>query len=327
MSTAVTMAKALNAGLREELTRDERLLLMGEDVTFGGGLFGVTENLVDDFGPERIIDMPISEAGFTGFGLGCAVSGSPAVVEIQIMDFAALAMDQICNRAAKLRYMTGGQIGVPLVVRMPGASRIGLAAQHSQSLEGWFINAPGLKVVTPATPSDAKGLLKSAIRDGNPIVFIEHRLLYSLRGEVADDELVPLGKARIVRDGSDITLIANSICVRVAESAAQMLESDGISVELIDLRTVKPLDRETIVASVAKTHRVIVINEGNEVGGVAAEVASLIAGSEAFFDLEAPIKKVGVPDVPVPYAKELEEAVLPQAARVVTVAKQLLELS
>jgi pyruvate/2-oxoglutarate/acetoin dehydrogenase E1 component len=328
MSRIVTMSEALNEALREEMALGNLQLLLGEDVCFNGGLFGVTKGLVDEFGEERVLNMPISEASFTGFGLGSALVGCPAVVEIQILPFITLAMDQICNRAAKLRYMSGGQLSVPLVVRSPGAGRIGLAAQHSESLEGWFIQVAGLKVVNPATPADAKGLLKSAIRDGNPVLFLEHRLLYATRGPVpADEELVPLGKARIARPGDDITLIAHGVGVKLAESAARELEARGVAAEVIDLRTLKPLDVDTIVESVIKTKRAVVISDGPPVGGLASEVVSAIVESEAFFHLEAQLRRVTAADVPIPYAQNLEEAVLPQPAKVVAAVESALELA
>jgi pyruvate/2-oxoglutarate/acetoin dehydrogenase E1 component len=321
----ITLVEALNEALHEEMDRGALQLLVGEDVSFGGGLFGATAGLAERFGTERVLDMPISEAGFTGFALGSAMVGTPALVEVQLLPFIALAMDQICNRAAKLRYMTGGQVGVPLVIRSPAASRIGLAAQHSDSVEGWFMQVAGLKVVTPATPADAKGLLKAAIRDPDPVVFIEHRALYSLRGEVSEDpeELIPLGRARVAREGRDITLIAHSIGLRTAETAAAQLAKRGIEAEVIDLRTVKPLDVETLARSVAKTERAIVVSDGAAHGGVAGEVVASLIESPAFDHLDAPIRRVTPLDVPVPYAAELERVVMPRPDTVVGVAEEL----
>ncbi|MCZ7567806.1 MAG: alpha-ketoacid dehydrogenase subunit beta [Ardenticatenaceae bacterium] len=322
MSRKITMAQALNEALHEEMAAEPRSVIIGEDIRTNGGLFGVTTGLGEQFGPQRVIDAPISENTLAGFGTGLAIRGYRAIVEIQIFDFAALAMDQICNRAAKLRYMTGGQLTVPLVVRGPSASRIGLAAQHSQSLEGWFIQAPGLKVVTPSNPHDAKGLLKAAIRDDDPVIFIEHRLLYGTSGEVPSEEyIVPIGKANVVREGQDITLISNGVCMPVVLRAADQLRNEGISAEVIDLRTLKPLDIDTLVTSVSKTGRAIVVNEGNFVGGVASEVISALVNSEAFYHLAAPIRRIGLKDVPVPYAEQLEVAVLPQPDEVVSMAK------
>jgi acetoin:2,6-dichlorophenolindophenol oxidoreductase subunit beta len=327
-TTRMSMSAALSQGIQEEMRRNPKCLVMGEDMRFGGGLFGVSAGLIDEFGPDRVIDMPISEAGFCGFATGCAIQGYPAIVEVQIFDFIILAMDQLCNHAAKMRYMSGGQMSVPLVVRGPCSLGTGLAAQHSQSLEAWFMEVAGLKVVTPATASDAKGLIKAAIRDPDPVVFMEHRLLYETRDDIPEgDYVVPLGSAKVIKEGADVTLIANSIGVRVARAAVQPLADLGIDVEVIDLRTVKPLDSECVINSVLKTHRAVVVSGGTVTGGVASHVTRAIMNSEAFESLKGPIGSVGVPDVPIPFARELERAVMPQAAQVVEQARRLVHRS
>lgn len=307
---SISIAEALNEALHEELERDPRTFIFGEDIADTGGLFGVTSGLRDRFGPTRVFNTPISEQAIAGAAVGAALVGARPIVEIQVMDFLSLALDQIANHAAKLPYMTGGQLRVPLVVRGPVATGIGLAAQHSQSLEAWVVHIPGLKVVMPSTPADAKGLLKSAIRDPNPIVFFEKRLLYSIRGKVpAGEYLVPLGKAEVCRPGRDVTLIASGIAAHHARAAVQKLEAEGIDVELIDLRTLKPLDVETIVASVKKTGRAIVANDGYRTGGFAAEVMATLI-EETFDFLDAPIQRVAAADTPIPCAQNLESEVL-----------------
>ena len=322
------MGAALNEAMIEEMTRDPNLLAIGEDITPNGGLFGATNGLLDQFGSARVMDMPISEAGFVGFAIGCALAGHPTVVEMMNFDFVSLAIDQLCNRANKLRYMTAGQASVPIVVRGPTTTRIGLAGQHSNSMEAAFLAAPGLRVVNPATPADAKGLLKSAIRDPDPTIFIEHRLLYASVGDVPEggDVLVPIGKARIAREGSDVTIIAHSYCVTVATAAARRLDREfGISAEIVDLRTVKPLDEIAICESVAKTRRVVLVTEGNVVGGVASEVAALIASRAVVHDLLAPLAFVGVQDVPIPYSEALEKEIFANPERVVRAAQTVME--
>jgi pyruvate dehydrogenase E1 component beta subunit len=319
----LTMAEALNEALHEEFARDSRTLIFGEDIADTGGLFGVTRGLQDRFGPGRVFNTPISEQAITGTAVGAALVGARPIVEIQVMDFLSLAMDQLANHAAKLPYMTGGQLQVPLVVRGPVTSNIGLAAQHSQSLEAWVAHVPGLKVVMPSTPADAKGLLKSAIRDPNPVVFFEKRLLYSTRGDVPSGErLIPLGKADVCRIGRDVTLIASGIAAFYARDAARKLAEEGIDVELIDLRTLKPLDVETIVASVRKTGRVIVANDGYRTCGYAAEVVATLV-EEAFDYLDAPIVRVTAADTPVPYAANLEAEVLVTLDKLLQAAREL----
>lgn len=318
----LTISEALNEALHEELARDPHTLLFGEDLAETGGLFGVARGLKDRFGPERVFNTPISEPAITGLAVGAAMVGAHPIVEIQIMDFLTLALDQLANHAAKLRYMTGGQVSVPMVLRGPVTGQIGLAGQHSQSLEAWVTHVPGLKVVMPSTPADAKGLLKSAIRDPNPVVFFEQRLLYSVRGEVPSGEhLVPLGQAEICRVGRDVTLLASGRSAHFAREAVAALERDGIDVELIDLRTLKPLDLETIVKSVKKTSRVVVANDGYRTSGFASEIVATLM-DEAFDYLDAPVIRVTGADTPAPYAQNLEDEVMITTRKLVRAVRQ-----
>ncbi|MCR4399167.1 MAG: alpha-ketoacid dehydrogenase subunit beta, partial [Firmicutes bacterium] len=274
--------------------------------------FGVTQGLIDEFGPERVRDTPISEAAIAGAGAGAAVTGMRPVVEIMFIDFATVAADQIVNQAAKMRYMFGGASKVPLVIRTQGGAGRSAAAQHSQSLEAWYVHIPGLVVIMPSTPYDAKGLLKSAIRDDNPVMFIEHKMLYGVKGEVPDQEyLVPIGVADVKRTGSDVTVVATSRMVHLALEAAEEAASSGVSVEVIDPRTLKPLDSKTIVDSVKKTGRLVIVHEACKTGGFGAEIAAIVVGSEAFDYLEAPIERVCGLDVPVPYSPALEPLSVP----------------
>jgi pyruvate dehydrogenase E1 component beta subunit len=307
----ISYAEALNEALHEEMSRDALVFVMGEDVGKMGGLFKVTKDLLEHFGPQRVIDTPISEAAIAGAGVGSALVGARPVIEFQFLDFMTLAMDQIVNHAAKLRYMTGGMASLPLVVRAPVCGGIGLGAQHSQSLEAWFVHVPGLKVVMPSTPADAKGLLKSAIRDNNPVVFLEHRLLYAQTGSVPEDTdyLVPLGVAEVKRSGTDVTLVATGRTVPMAVTAASSLADEGIEVEVIDPRTLKPLDTDTIVESVKKTNRLVVVNDGWRTGGYAAELMAVVT-EQSFFDLDAPIQRVCAKDAPMPVATSLQNAVM-----------------
>ncbi len=319
----ITYAQALNEALREEMRRDERVFVMGEDIAEHGGAFGVTKGLLDEFGPKRIRKTPISEAAIAGAATGAALTGTRPVAEIMFIDFAALAMDQIANQAAKIRYMTGGQAKVPLVIRTQGGAGRGNAAQHSQSLEAWFIHVPGLWVVMPSTPYDAKGLLKSAIRDDNPIIYIEHKLLYSTTGPVPEEEYtIPLGVADIKRPGNDVTIVATSRMVLLALAAAERLAAEGIEAEVVDPRTLKPLDMKTIVASVKKTHRLVVVSEGCRTGGFASEVAARIM-EEAFDYLDAPVQRVATEDVPIPYSKTLELEAIPSEDDIVEAVKAI----
>ncbi|MFS8543123.1 MAG: alpha-ketoacid dehydrogenase subunit beta, partial [Limnochordales bacterium] len=289
----LTYAQALNEALREEMAADPRVFLMGEDIGHYGGIFRVTQDLLAEFGPERVRDTPISEAAFIGAGLGAAMTGLRPVVEIMWVDFAMVAMDQIVNQVAKMRYMSGGQVAVPMVIRTQGGGGRGNAAQHSQSLEGLFAQIPGLKVVMPATPADAKGLLKAAIRDDNPVIFIEHKMLYATRGPVPTGEhIVPLGRADIKRPGSHVTVVAWSRALLYALEAAERLAAEGISAEVIDLRTVTPLDLDTIYESVRKTHRAVVAHEACTSFGPGAEIAARIQ-HDLFDELDAPVVRVG----------------------------------
>jgi pyruvate/2-oxoglutarate/acetoin dehydrogenase E1 component len=312
----LTYAAAIREALEEELARDPSLILLGEDIGEPGGVFGVTQGLWARFGPERILDTPISEEAVVGAGLGAALAGVPAVVEIMFGDFVTLAMDQLVNQAAKLRYMTGGQLSVPLVVRMVTGTARATAAQHSQSLEAWFTHTPGLKVVTASTPYDAKGLLKTAIRDPDPVLFFEHKLLYTTKGTVpTDDYTVPLGAGRVVREGTDVTVVAYLAMVPRALAAADMVAAEGISVEVWDPRSLVPLDRAGLQRSLARTGRLVVVHEAPRRNGFGAEIAAVVA-EEFFHLLRAPVQRVAGLNTPVPYAPELEDAVLPTADRI-----------
>ena len=319
----ITIVEALREALAEEMSRDPTVFLMGEDIGRANGVFNVTAGLQDEFGKERVIDTPISEAGFTGMGIGAALTGMRPVVEILFCDFMTLAMDQIVNQAAKLHYMTGGQAKVPLVIRtLMGAGR-GAAAQHSQSLHAWVAHIPGLKVVMPSTPYDAKGLLKSAIRDDNPVIFFEDKMSYQVKGLVPVGEYtIPLGVADVKRVGTDVTFVATSSMVQVALAAAEVLAQEGISAEVVDPRTLKPLDKETILESVKKTGRAVIIDEGHLSYGVTAEIAAIIA-DEAFDYLDAPVKRLGAMDVPVPMAPVLEQATVPNVDQLVATTRGL----
>jgi pyruvate/2-oxoglutarate/acetoin dehydrogenase E1 component len=319
----LTLGEAVREALAEELRRDPRVFVMGEDVAEAGTAFKVLSGLVQEFGPERVLDTPISEAGFTGIGVGAAMTGLRPVVDIMFGDFVGLIMDQMMNQAAKVHYMSGGKWKVPMVLRTTlGASRRS-AAQHSQSLHAWFCHIPGLKVVLPSTPYDAKGLLKSAIRDENPVVFYEDKMMYKLKGPVPEEEYtIPLGVADIKREGEDVTIIATSSMVQVALGAAKLLEEYDISAEVIDPRTLWPLDERTLIESAKKTSRVMVVDEGYQRYGVTAEIASVIQ-ENAFFDLEAPVKRIGAMHVPIPFSPPLEDATVPTEQSVFEAAKTL----
>ncbi len=320
----VTYRDALNQALREEMARDDSVFLMGEEVGVYQGAYKVSRGLLDEFGPMRVVDTPITELGFAGVGIGAAMVGLRPVIEFMTWNFALLAVDQLVNSAAKMRYMSGGQVGVPVVFRGPGGAALQLAAQHSQAFESWYAHIPGLKVVMPATPADAKGLLKSAIRDDDPVIFIEGEMLYNTKGEVPEGEhVVPLGQADIKREGSDVTLVCHSKSVTVALKAAEQLGSDGINAEVLDLRTIRPLDTESVLASVAKTHRCVVVEEGWGFAGVGAQVVDLIQ-REAFDELDAPVLRVTGADVPMPYNKHLERAAKADPAKVVSAVNQVL---
>ena len=321
----INMVEALNEALHEEMERDPTVFIMGEDIGNIGGLFGVTGGLLERFGEERIREMPIAEPGYTGVGVGAAIAGAHPIVEIQVMDFLSLTMDQLANHAAKLRYMTGGQASVPMVLRGVVMTGIGLAAQHSQSLEAWVAHIPGLKVIMPSTPYDAKGLLKSAIRDGNPVVCFEKRLLYAATGPVPEEEyLVPFGQAAVRRTGDDLTIVGSGLSAQMAIEAAETLAAEGFEAEVIDLRTLVPLDMDTIMESVAKTHRVIVANDGYRNCGFAAEVMARIM-EQGFDYLDAPIMRVTSEDVPIPCSEALEQVALISTEKIATTARELLE--
>jgi pyruvate dehydrogenase E1 component beta subunit len=319
----LTLGEAVREALAEEMRRDPRVFICGEDIAEAGTVFKVLSGLVDEFGTERVLDTPISEAGFTGLAVGAAMTGMRPVVDIMFGDFSTLVMDQMVNQAAKIHYMSGGKWKVPMVMRATlGATRRS-AAQHSQSLHAWFSHIPGLKVVLPSTPYDAKGLMKTAIRDDNPVVFFEDKMMYRLKGPVpADDYTIPFGVADVKRAGTDITIVATSSMVQVALGAAKLLEAADISAEVIDPRTVWPLDERTIVESVKKTSRAIVVDEGYGRYGVTAEIASVIAEG-AFFSLEAPVKRMGAMHVPVPFSPPLEDATVPTEQTVFEAAKAL----
>jgi len=322
----LTMAEALNEALRDEMSADPSVLVIGEDIARHGGLFRVTAGLLDEFGSQRVIDSPISEAAITGFGAGGALIGCRPVVELQISDFVSLAMDQLVNHAAKWRYMSGGQVSVPLVVRGPVSNGIGMAAQHSQTLEAWFVHAPGLVVIMPSTPYDAKGLLKSAIRDDNPVIFLEKRLLYSRKGTVpADDYLVPIGVADVKREGRDATIVAAGAATHLALQAARQLSRDGIGVEVVDPRTLKPLDVETIAGSVAKTGRLIALNEGPRAGGFASEIVARTLDHVSIAEMRATPVRVTAKDTPIPYSASLEREVLPSLDDVLQAVRRALD--
>jgi len=320
----MTFAQAVNAALREELGRDPTVFVIGEDVAEAGTPFKVLAGLVDEFGRERVVDSPISEAGITGLGVGAAMTGMRPVVDLMFGDFLTLVMDQLANQAAKAHYMSGGKLKVPLTLRTTMGATRRSAAQHSQSLQAWVAHVPGLKVALPATPADAKGLLKTAIRDDNPVVVIEDKMDYTVKGEVPDDPdfTIPFGVADIKRVGEDVTIVATSSMIRVAMAAAAELEADGISAEVIDPRTLVPLDVGALVRSAEKTGRAIVVDEGHRGYGVTAELASTIA-ERAFYSLDAPVRRLGAMDVPVPFSPPLEDVTVPTPDLVAQAAREL----
>ena len=336
---STTIVQALRQALIEEMSRDENVVILGEDIAVFGGAYRVTDGLMDMFGADRVCDTPISEIAIAGAAIGAAMTGLRPVAEFQFNDFMACAMDQICNQAAKIRSMMGGQVKVPLVFRAPMGST-GRAAQHSQSLEAWFMHTPGLKVVMPSTPYDAKGLLKSAIRDDNPVVFLEHKLLYGAaspggKAQTAVDKLgkafkpapeseytIPLGEADIKRRGNDVTVVATSLMVHKSIKAAEELEKQGIDVEIIDPRTLVPLDKEMILKSVKKTGRLVIVSEDVLTCGVTSEIAAIVS-EDALFYLDAPIKRVATPDTPIPFAPVMEKAVIPDEGRIIEAIKSV----
>ena len=319
----LTFAEAVREALAEEMRRDPRVIILGEDVAEAGTPFKVLSGLVEEFGKARVIDTPISEAGFTGVAVGAAMTGLRPVADIMFGDFLTLTMDQLVNQAAKIHYMSGGKLKVPMVLRTTMGAARRSAAQHSQSLHVWLSHVPGLRVVLPSTPYDAKGLLKTAIRDDNPVVFIEDKMMFRMKGSVPDgDYTIPFGVADVKRVGTDVTIVATSSMVQTALGAAQVLEEAGISAEVIDPRTISPLDRRTIVESVKKTSRAVVVDEGHLQYGVTAEIASIIA-DEAFYYLDAPVKRLGAMDVPVPFSPPLEDVTVPTEQAIVDVVRGL----
>ncbi|MFB9758446.1 alpha-ketoacid dehydrogenase subunit beta [Ectobacillus funiculus] len=319
----ITYLEAIREAMSQEMRQNEDVFILGEDIGVYGGAFGVTRGMIEEFGPERVRNTPISEAAIAGGAVGAALTGMRPILELQFSDFITIAMDQLVNQAAKTRYMFGGKGKVPMVVRTPAGSGTGAAAQHTQSLEAWMAHIPGLKVVQPSTAYDAKGLLKAAMDDDNPVIFYEHKLLYKTEGEVPEEQYsIPLGKADIKRKGKDVTIVATAIMVHKALEAAAELEKEGIDVEIVDPRTLVPLDEETIVESVKKTGRLIVVHEAVKRGGFGGEIASMIAESEAFDYLDAPIKRLGGLAVPIPYNPTLEKAVIPQVPDIIEAVRE-----
>lgn len=322
----ITYREALNEAIMEEMSLDDDVIILGEDIGSYGGVFNVTKGLMDKFGKDRVIDTPISEAGFSGLGIGAAMTGLKPIVEIMWVDFTFVALDQILNQAAKMTYMSGSQTSIPMVFRTQGGGGRGNAAQHSQSLETIFAHMPGIKVAMPSNPYEAKGLLKTAIREDGPVMFIEHKMLYGSKGEVPEEEyLIPFGKANIAKEGNDVTIVSISRGVEFSLEAAEELEKEGIKAEVIDLRTLTPLDTETIIQSVDKTNRLVIVHEAVKSYGWGGEVASMVQ-SEAFDSLDAPIYRVGAEETPIPYNMNLEKEMLPQVKDIVEAAKKSLYL-
>jgi pyruvate/2-oxoglutarate/acetoin dehydrogenase E1 component len=321
----ITYRDALREALREEMRKDKTVFLLGEDIgRYWGGAFKVTSGLAEEFGDERVRDTPISESTIIGAAVGAAITGMRPVAEIMFGDLTALAMDQIANQAAKIRYMFGGQATAPIVVRTPFGAGVNIASHHSQSLEAWFMHVPGLHVAVPSTPYDAKGLLKTAIRSDNPVFFCEHKLLYPVKGMIPEEEfLVPFGKADIKRDGKDVTIFATMFMVHKALAAAEQLAKSGVNAEVVDPRTLAPLDKATILASVKKTGRRVVVSEDTKTAGVSAEIAAIVA-EEAIDYLDAPIKRVAEPDTPIPFSSPLESFVIPDEKRIIKAVKEIL---
>jgi acetoin:2,6-dichlorophenolindophenol oxidoreductase subunit beta len=322
----ITYMEALREGIRQAMKEDERVFVIGEDIGIYGGAFGVTAGLIDEFGPERIIDTPISEAGIAGACVGAAITGMRPIGEIQFSDFVVIAMDQIVMQGAKMRYMFGGKATIPFVMRLASGSGTGAAAQHSESLENWFVHIPGLKVVMPSSPYDAKGLLLSSIEDKNPVMFFEHKLLYKVKGPVPEEMYtIPLGESHIVREGSHLTVVATSVMVTRSLQAAEILAKDGIEIEIIDPRTIKPLDADPIIKSVIKTGKALIVHEAVKTGGFGGELSALIMESEAFGYLDAPVMRLAGLDVPIPYNRNLEYHAVPQVENIVEEARKLVK--
>lgn len=320
----ITYRDALREALVEEMQRDETVFILGEDVgRYWGGAFKVTKGLAEEFGDERVRDTPISESAIVGAAVGAAITGMRPIVEIMFGDLTTLAMDQIVNQAAKIHYMFGGQASVPLVIRTPFGGGVNIAAHHSQSLEAWFMHVPGLLVAAPSTPYDAKGLLKTAIRNNNPVFFCEHKLLYPFKGSIPEETYtIPFGSARVVREGEDITIVATMFMVHEALSAADTLKKEGLSAEVLDPRTLVPLDKEALVASVKKTGRAVIVSEGCKTAGVTAEIAAVIA-EEAIDYLDAPLVRVAEPDTPIPFSPSLEKAVIPNKDTIIKAVRNI----
>ncbi|RUX09937.1 alpha-ketoacid dehydrogenase subunit beta [Mesorhizobium sp. M00.F.Ca.ET.151.01.1.1] len=326
MVRELSYAQAIQEAMAIAMDMDERVFLMGEDIGVYGGAFQVTGDLVDRYGADRVLDTPISELGGAGVAVGAAVTGMRPIFEFQFSDFATLAMEQIVNQAAKMRFMLGGEVSVPVVMRFPAGSGTGAAAQHSQSLEAWLGHVPGLKVIQPATPYDAKGMLLAAVADPDPVMIFEHKLLYKMKGPVPEGYYtVPIGKADIRREGRDLTIAATSIMVQKALDAAATLEAEGIDVEVVDLRTIRPMDKQTVIDSVKKTSRLMCVYEAVKTLGIGAEVSAMIAESEAFDYLDAPIVRLGGAETPIPYNPELEKATVPQVPDIIIAARDLVK--
>jgi len=325
--TVVTYRDALNQALREEMQRDDSVFLMGEEVAQYNGAYKVSRGLLDEFGPKRVVDTPITELGFAGVGVGAAMAGLRPIIEFMTWNFALLALDQVVNAAAKMLYMSNGQSKMPMVFRGPNGAALQLAAQHSQAWESWLAHIPGLKVVSPGTPADAKGLLKAAIRDDNPVIVFEGEMLYNTKGEVDDtsDIVIPIGQAELKREGDHATIVTYGKMVLVALQAADQLKKEGINVDVVDLRSIRPMDVEAIARSVQKTNRAVVVEEGWEICGVGAQVVDFIQ-RECFDDLDAPIVRVHQADVPMPYAKNLEKLAKPDAAKTIAAVKRVMYL-
>lgn len=321
----ITYAEAIREAMSEEMRRDEAVVFMGEDIGVYAGAFGVSRGMLEEFGAERVMDTPISETAYMGCAAGTAITGLRPIVELMFSDFIAVCYDQVINQAAKMHYMFGGKVSVPMVLRTAAGGGTGAAAQHSQSLEVMYAHVPGLKVVMPSTPYDAKGLLKTAIRDNNPVIFLEPKLLYRKKGEVPEEEYtIPLGKADIKRPGRDLSIITYGRTVQMALEVAQKLQGEGVEIEVLDLRSLAPLDTEAIISSVRKTHKAVIVHEAVEFGGFGGEIAGVIADSEAFYYLDAPIKRVGAQYCPVPFNPGLEAEMLPNAGRIEAAVKELL---
>jgi pyruvate dehydrogenase E1 component beta subunit len=320
----VTIRDALREALREEMQKDESVFLLGEDIgRYWGGAFGVTKGLAEEFGDERVRDAPISENAIVGVAVGAAITGMRPVAEIMFGDLTALAVDQICNQAAKIRYMFGGQVSVPCIIRTPFGAGVNIASHHSQSLEAWFMHTPGLRVAVPSTPFDAKGLLKTAIRGNDPVFFVEHKLLYPIKGKIPDEDYtVPFGVADVKREGKDVTIVATLYMVHKALTAAEQLDKEGVSAEVLDPRTLAPLDKTGIMKSVRKTGRLVIASEDCKTAGVSAEIAAIVA-EEALDYLDAPIKRVAEPDTPIPFSPSMEQFIIPNENSIVQAVRSV----